>query len=125
MAKHTTPKTLNDNLRLGRLTLPQWVALAAGGLSLWLWGSIAGGVRDPNAHILLTTVPTVLTVAPILAFFRGGIERYPHQLARYALRRAWVYSARGAQWTHTAIQKGMTDAAVTLRQWQAGRQRRA
>ena len=116
MARHQTPLTLNDNLRLGRLTAPQWVALAVGGLSLWLWGSIAAGVRDPNAHIMLTTIPTVLTVAPILALWRGNIERYPQQVVRYAVRRTVVYTRRGLSKFAELTLKGITYvAALRLR----------
>lgn len=125
MARHQTPRTLNDNLRLGRLTLPQWVALTIGALSLWLWGTFAAGVRDPNAHILLTTVPTILVVAPILAFFRGGIERYPQQLARYTIRRGLVVTRHGFALAHTWLQKGIGDATAIVHEWRAERQRRA
>lgn len=121
MARHQTPRTLNDNLRLGRLTLPQWVAVLVGSLSLWLWGSVASPVREPNAHILLTTVPTILTVAPILAFFRGGIERYPQQLARYALRRGLVYTRRGLALAQVYALKGITYAVLTVQEWHTRR----
>ncbi len=83
---HTTPRSLNDNLRLARLTVPQWLAAVVGGVSLWGCALLARGIHNPNMHIIAIALPTVLLVAPILAFGRGGIERYPQQATRYVLR---------------------------------------
>ena len=83
---HRTQRSLNDNLRVARLTVPQWIAAGVGALSLWMCAGLAAGIHNPNAHILAVALPTVLLVAPILAFGRGGIERYPQQATRYALR---------------------------------------
>jgi len=83
---HTTPRSLNDNLRLARLTVPQWLAVIVGGVSLWGCALLARGIHNPNMHIIAIAVPAVVLVAPILAFGRGGIERYPQQATRYVLR---------------------------------------
>jgi len=81
---HKTPRSLNDNLRLARLTVPQWIAGGVGLLSLWVEAGLARHVANPNMHILAVALPTVVVVAPILALGRGGIERYPAQALRFA-----------------------------------------
>ncbi len=99
---HKTARSLNDNLRLGRLTLPQWGAIVVGGVVLWTDAILAASVHNPNLHLMVICLPAVLVVAPILALFRGGIERYPHQALRYAwrqaLRYATVYTREGVRY---------------------------
>ena len=94
---HKTPRSLNDSLRLGRLTGPQWAAVVVVVASLWVCSGFAARVADPNAHIVAVALPTMLLVTPILALWRGGVERYPAQLTRYAARQAVVYANRSAR----------------------------
>ncbi len=110
----TTPRSLNDNLRVGRLTLPQWVAAGVAGVSLWVMSSLASGVRDPNAHIMAVSLPTILLVAPVLALWRGGVERYPAQLTRYGARRVIYYTALVTRYAITYIRKGARHAQAPL-----------
>ncbi len=100
---HRTPHSLNDNLRLARLTVPQWIAAGVAVVSLWACASLARGVHNPNLHILAVAAPTVLLVAPILAFGRGGIERYPAQVSRYAVRVMGRTMARGIAVARTQL----------------------
>lgn len=100
---HKTPRSLNDNLRLARLTVPQWIAGGVGGVSLWVDAGLARGVHNPSMHLMAVAVPTVLLVAPILAFGRGGIERYPAQMSRYAVRVMGRTMARGITATRTQL----------------------
>ncbi len=113
---HATPRSLNDNLRLGRLTVPQWAAIGVGAVVLWLGAMLTAGVHDPNWRIALVAVPAVVLVAPILALGRGGIERYPAQALRFAWRRTLrggVHAARRAQ---TCALKGGSYATTIYRQ---------
>ncbi len=110
----TTPRSLNDNLRVGRLTLPQWVAAGVAGVSLWVMSSLASGVRDPNAHIMAVSLPTILLVAPVLALWRGGVERYPAQLTRYGVRRAVHHAARATRYALYYTRKGARHAQAQL-----------
>ena len=100
---HRTPHSLNDNLRLARLTVPQWIAAGVAVVSLWACASLARGVHNPSMHLMAVAVPTVLLVAPILAFGRGGIERYPAQMSRYAVRVMGRTMARGITATRTQL----------------------
>ncbi len=100
---HKTPRSLNDNLRLARLTVPQWLAVIVGGVSLWGDALLARGIHNPNMHIIAIAVPAVVLVAPILAFGRGGIERYPQQATRYVLRIIARTMARGVVTRHTQL----------------------
>jgi len=100
---HRTPRSLNDNLRVARLTVPQWLAVIVGGVSLWGCALLARGIHNPNMHILAVALPTVLLVAPILALGRGGIERYPAQMSRYAVRVMGRTMARGITATRTQL----------------------
>ncbi len=100
---HKTPRSLNDNLRLARLTVPQWLAVVVGGVSLWGDALLARGIHNPNMHIIAIAVPAVVLVAPILAFGRGGIERYPQQATRYVLRIIARTMARGVVTRHTQL----------------------
>ena len=113
---HKTPRSLNDNLRLARLTVPQWIAGGVGLLSLWVDAGIARGVHNPNMHILAVALPTVVVVAPILALGRGGIERYPAQALRFAWRRTIRFSVHVARATRAYATKGGNHAAITYRQ---------
>ncbi len=99
---------------MGRLTLPQWVAVGVAGVSLWVMSGLAGGVRDPNAHIMAVALPTILLVAPILALWRGGVERYPAQLTRYGVRRATHYMALASRHALYYIRKGARHAQAHL-----------
>ena len=112
---HTTPRSLNDNLRLARLTVPQWLAVIVGGVSLWGCALLARGIHNPNMHILAVALPTVLLVAPILALGRGGIERYPVQALRFAWRRTLRYGVRVARATRAHALKGGIYATITYR----------
>ncbi len=103
---------LNANLRVERLTVPQWVALVVGAVTLWASTSWAGGVRDPSAHLVLAAAPAALVAIPILALFRGNIERYPQQAMRFAGRRALVYGTRAAAWLLMYTVKGLTYARL-------------
>ncbi len=113
---HTTPHSLNDNLRLGRLTVPQWAAIGVGVIVLWLGMTWTSGVHNPNWRIMLVAVPTVVVVAPILALGRGGIERYPVQALRFAGRRTIRCSVRAARATRAYATKGGSYASTTYRQ---------
>ncbi len=113
---HTTPRSLNDNLRLARLTVPQWLAVIVGGVSVWVDALLTHGIRNPNAHILAVALPTVLLVAPILALGRGGIERYPAQALRFAWRRTLRYGVRVARATRAHALKGGIYATITYQQ---------
>jgi len=113
---HMTPRSLNDNLRLARLTVPQWLAVIVGGVSLWGGALLARGIHNPNMHILAVALPTVLLVAPILALGRGGIERYPVQALRFAWRRTIRFSVCLARATRAYATKGGNHAAITYRQ---------
>jgi len=112
---HKTPRSLNDNLRLARLTVPQWIAGGVGLLSVWVDAGMARGVHNPNMHILAVALPTVVVVAPILALGRGGIERYPVQVLRFAWRRTLWYGVRAARATHAHALKGGIYATITYR----------
>ncbi len=112
---HKTPRSLNDNLRLARLTVPQWVAAGVGLLSLWADAGLARGIHNPNMHILAVALPTVVVVAPILALGRGGIERYPVQALRFAWRRTLRYGVRVTRAAHGYALKGGNHAAITYR----------
>jgi len=114
--------SLNDNLRLGRLTLPQWASVGVGGVVVWADALLAAGVRDPNMHIMAVCLPAVLVVAPILALFRGGIERYPQQVLRYGGRQARVYVVQATRQALTNARKGGRHAAIHV-QASARRQR--
>jgi len=64
---HTTPRSLNDNLRVARLTVPQWLAAGVAVVSLWMCAGLARGIHNPNMHILAVALPTVavaVAVAP-------------------------------------------------------------
>ncbi len=103
---------LNSNLRVGRLTVPQWAALIVGAVTLWAATSWAGGVRDPSTHLVLAAAPAALVAIPILALFRGNIERYPQQVIRFAGRRALVYGGRAAAWLLMYTVKGLSYARL-------------
>jgi len=103
---------LNANLRVGRLTVPQWAALVVGAVTLWASTSWAAGVRDPSAHLVLAAAPAALVAIPILALFRGGIERYPQQAIRFAGRRACVYGGRALAWLLMYTVKGLSYARL-------------
>ncbi len=103
---HKTPRSLNDSLRLGRLTAPQWAAVVVGVASLWVCSGFAAHVADPNAHILAVALPTMILVTPILVLWRGGVERYPAQLSRYAARQSVVYAQRYAHGVAVYLAKG-------------------
>jgi len=107
---HRTPRSLNDNLRLARLTIPQWIAGGVGGVSLWGCALLARGIHNPNMHIIAIAVPAVVLVAPILAFGRGGIERYPQQAARYTMRRASRALGHAIALTQTQLANGKREA---------------
>ena len=111
---------LNANLRVGRLTVPQWAALVVGAVTLWASTSWAAGVHDTNAHIVLAAAPAALVAIQILALFRGGIERYPQQAMRFAGRRAVVYTRRGSVLARAYAVKGVHYARL---QAQAARRR--
>jgi hypothetical protein len=113
---HRTPRSLNDNLRLARLTVPQWIAVIVGGVSLWGCALLARGIHNPNMHILAVALPTVLLVAPILALGRGGIEKYPAQALGFAWRRTLRYGVRVARATRAHALKGGIYATITYRQ---------
>jgi len=113
---HKTPRSLNDNLRLARLTVPQWIAGGVGLLSLWVDAGLARHVANPNMHILAVALPTVVVVAPILALGRGGIEKYPAQALRFAWRRTLRYGVRVARATRAHALKGGIYATITYRQ---------
>lgn len=107
---HKTPRSLNDSLRLGRLTAPQWAACVVAGASLWVCSGLASSVRDLNAHLLAVVLPTMLLVIPILILWRGGVERYPAQLLRFTVRRAVVYATRAGRHAVTIASKGGSHA---------------
>ncbi len=113
---HRTPRSLNDNLRLARLTVPQWIAGGVGLISLWVDAGLARHLANPNMHILAVALPSVVVVAPILALGRGGIERYPAQALRFAWRRTIRFSVRVARATRAYATKGRNHAAITYRQ---------
>lgn len=113
---HKTPTSLNANLRLARLTLPQWLAMGVGALTLWGCTALTSAVRDPNLHIAAATLPAVLVVAPILALGRGGIERYPAQALRFAWRRAIRFSVRTVGTARAYALKGGSYACITYQQ---------
>ena len=112
---HRTPRSLNDNLRVARLTVPQWLAVIVGGATLWGCALLARGIHNPNMHIIAIAAPAVVLVAPILAFGRGGIERYPAQALRFAWRRIIRFSVRLARAAHGYATKGGSHAAITYR----------
>ncbi len=103
---------LNANLRVGRLTVPQWAALVVGAVTLWASTSWAGGVHDPSAHLVLAAAPAALVAIPILALFRGNIERYPQQVIRFTGRRARVYGNRALAWLLVSTMKGLSYARL-------------
>ncbi len=109
---HKTPRSLNDNLRLARLTVPQWIAGGVGLLSLWVDAGLARHVANPNMHILAVALPTVVVVAPILALGRGGIERYPAQAQRYAWRQALRSTAIGLRYASVYTREGVKYARI-------------
>jgi len=115
-----TPRSLNHSLRLGRLTAPQWAAAAVAVGCLWAFSGLASGVRDPNTHIVAVALPTILVVTPILTLWRGGVERYPAQLMRYAARRSVVYTTRAVRGVGDYAQRGGNRAYARL---QAARRR--
>ncbi len=115
-----TPRSLNHSLRLGRLTAPQWAAVVVGVLSLWVCAGFAAHVADPNAHILAVAVPTVLVVTPIMTLWRGGVERYPAQLMRYAVRQSVVHTTTAARRVLIYAHKGGAHAQARV---QAARRR--
>ncbi len=115
-----TPRSLNHSLRLGRLTAPQWVAAAVAVVCLRAFSGLASGVRDPNTHILAIALPTILVVTPILTLWRGGVERYPAQLMRYAARRSVVHATRAVRGVGDYAQRGGYRAYARL---QAARRR--
>ncbi len=120
---HRTPRSLNDSLRLGRLTAPQWAAVVVGAVSLWVCSEFAAHVADPNAHILAVALPTMALIAPILVLWRGGVERYPAQLTRYAVRQAVVYTIRAVRIAGAYAEKGGSHAQARLQQAARRRQR--
>lgn len=87
-----TPRSLNHALRLGKLTAPQWAACVVGGVRLWVCSGLAAHVADLNAHLLAVVLPTMVVVTPILTLWRGGCERYPAQVMRYAVRQSVVFT---------------------------------
>ena len=114
---YRTPTSLNDNLRVGRLTLPQWGGSVVGGLTVWVDTLLAAGVHNPNLHVLVICLPAILVVAPILALFRGNVERYPSQALRYAarqaraqastaIRSATVYAREGGRYARSQATRG-------------------
>jgi len=109
---HRTPRSLNDSLRLGRLTAPQWAAVVVGALSLWAFSGVASHIADPNAHILAVALPTMIVVTPILVLWRGGVERYPAQLTRYAARQSAVYADRYARRSAVYLARGVRIAGA-------------
>ncbi len=113
---HKTARSLNDNLRVGRLTLPQWGAIVVGGVVLWTDAILAASVRNPNLHLMVICLPAVLVVAPILALFRGGIERFPHQALRYAWRQALRSTATGLRYATGYTREGVRYARVQATQ---------
>ncbi len=113
---HKTPRSLNDNLRVARLTVPQWLAVIVGGVSLWGCALLARGIHNPNMHIIAIALPTVLLVAPILALGRGGIERYPAQALRYAWRQALRSTATGLRYATVYTREGVKYARIQAAQ---------
>jgi len=109
---HKTARSLNDNLRVGRLTLPQWGAIVVGGVVLWTDAILAAGVHNPNLHVMVICLPAVLVVAPILALFRGGIERYPQQALRYAWRQARTHTHAALRYATVYTREGVRYARV-------------
>jgi len=117
---HKTPRSLNHSLRLGRLTAPQWAAAVVGLASLWACAGFAAHVADPNAHILAVALPTMALITPILILWRGGVERYPAQLTRYAARQSVVHATRAARRALVYAHKGGSHAHARI---QAARRR--
>jgi len=109
---YRTSPSLNDNLRLARLTLPQWGAIVVGGVVVWADAILAAGVHNPNLHLMVICLPAVLVVAPILALFRGGIERYPHQALRYAWRQARTHTSTAIRYATVYTREGVRYARV-------------
>jgi len=109
---HRTPTSLNDNLRLGRLTPPQWGAIVVGGVVVWMDAILAAGVHNPNLHLMVICLPAVLVVAPILALFRGNVERYPSQALRYAARQARTHASTAIRYTTVYTREGVRYARV-------------
>jgi len=116
MTPHKTPVSLNDNLRLGRLTLPQWVAIGVGVVALFVMGSLTSGIHNPDTRVFVILAPVVVLVAPILAFGRGGIERYPSQSLRFAWRRTLRYGVHAARTIRASTLRGANHATKIYRQ---------
>lgn len=115
-----TPRSLNHPLRLGKLTAPQWAACVVGVASLWVCSGIAAHVADLNAHLLAVVLPTMVVVTPILTLWRGGCERYPAQVMRYAVRQAIVCTTMTGRAAMVHARKGGLYAYAHL---QAARRR--
>ncbi len=113
---HRTPTSLNDNLRVGRLTLPQWAGIGVGALMVWLDAILAAGVHNPNLHVMLVCLPAILVVAPILALCRGNVERYPSQALRYAARQARTHTYTAIRYASVYTREGVKYARIQAAQ---------
>ena len=109
-------------MRLGKLTAPQWAACVVGVASLWVCSGLATHIADLNAHLLAVVLPTMIVVTPILTLWRGGVERYPAQLMRYACRLAVVSVTMAGRTAVVYAHKGGTHAHARL---QAARRRQS
>ncbi len=107
-----TPRSLNHSLRLGKLTAPQWAACVIGGLSLWVCSGLAAPIADLNAHLLAVVLPTMVVVTPILTLWRGGVERYPAQVLRYAARQAIACTTMAGRIALVYARKGGAHARI-------------